>query len=674
MGNFDHLGEAEFLELKKIFYSQSYEIVENLQDGLLQLEADPGNSAVVKAVKRYFHTLKGDSNTFGLAPIGALCHKVEDLLTQVVDGARSLDHDFIELMLASVDDIYNMLLKSETDPDGIEAGPVFGRIESYMHGDKQSIGSVGGERSDTDALTEYQLVHVRSAIDKGLTLFDVELAFHPMCSEKGLGALMINKQLGEIGEVIVMRPEPDSPDMESAGSVLVLLASSLDMAEIERESHIVGVTDKVTVVERKTILAKSSDKSINETGIKGQVLRVDVSKVDKIMDLVGELIIGRSMIEQLVRDVSDGIPMSEVETRLFASNSYLERTISDLQKSVMKMRMVQINNVFRKFPKIVRDLSFDKGKHVRLEILGRETELDKGVVDSLGEPLSHIVRNMIDHGIEMPADRKKQGKPEEGLITLKAYHEAAQIVIEARDDGRGIDTAKLKTRAVEMGLYSQKEVDQFSDGDALNLIFLSGLSTSDTVSETSGRGVGMDAVKNSIESLKGTVEVYSTTGKGSTFVMRLPLTLAVMRSLLFKVAQKTYAIPLSAVSEVTKIESDSLTTVDGRQTLLLRDKIVSMLNLRKIFGSDGADAGDSSGDSDRFALILGIGGGRVGILLDNIQGQQEVVIKGVDERYSRSGLISGASILGDGKVILILDPPAIFKKAVEDERKAVEAE
>ena len=253
----------------------------------------------------------------------------------------------------------------------------------------------------------------------------------------------------------------------------------------------------------------------------------------------------------------------------------------------MKMRMVPVNHVFRKFPKIVRELSVEKGKRIKLNIEGKETELDKSIVDAIGEPLAHIIRNFIDHGIEEPSHRKSIGKTEEGVITLKAYHEAAQIVIEASDDGRGINTDSLKKKAIEKGFISHEEAEKLSDNDAVNLIFLSGLSTSETISETSGRGVGMDAVKSAIENMKGSIEVESIPMKGTRFRLRLPLTLAIIKALMFEVGKKLYAIPISAVAEVTRITKDSLTTVDGKDTLILRDRIISIIRLEELFKVKG---------------------------------------------------------------------------------------
>jgi two-component system chemotaxis sensor kinase CheA len=373
------------------------------------------------------------------------------------------------------------------------------------------------------------------------------------------------------------------------------------------------------------------------------------------------------MIEQVTREIAAGASAGDVAARLTAVNASMERTVSDIQKGVMKMRMVPMYHVFRKFPKIVRDLSADKGKRVRIELIGNETELDKGIVDALGEPLSHIIRNFIDHGIEAPEERRRAGKPEEGVITLRAFHEASQIVIEAGDDGRGIDASKLKQKAMDKGFLSRQEADRMSDADAVNLIFISGLSTAETVSATSGRGVGMDAVKTAVESMKGSIEIVTRAGRGTTFRLRLPLTLAVIKALLFEVCGRLYAVPIPAISEVAKIMTDDLVTVDGKKTLLLRDQIVSIISLEDLFTVSG------NRTKKKFVLILSMGARKAGLLIDQVMWQQELVIKAIDDSHLQSDFIAGASILGNGKVVLILDVFAVFKKAVEGEKKRLAA-
>lgn len=657
--------EQEVAELKRVFYAQAYEIVEELQDSMLKLETEPGNDDVLKLVKRHVHTLKGDSNSIGLVSIGTLCHRMEDVLTALMNDGRELEHEAIDILLSCVDVVYDLLAKSEA---GREIGPaheIIGRIGRFLGN------TAPAPISDAcPALSEYQELQIQEALKSGQRVYVINVGFDPRCKEKSVAALMVMRNLGNAGSIISSVPDPANNDLNEAKTVTFFLGSKLDAGAVKKEAFLAGMTAEILVREWEERVhrepapqqpAPSALSSRNET------LRVEASRVDLVMDLVGELIIGRSMIEQITREIAAGASTGDVAGRLVAVNASMERTVSDIQKGVMKMRMVPVYHVFRKFPKIVRDLSTDKGKRVRLQLIGSETELDKGIVDALGEPLSHIIRNFIDHGIETPEERRKAGKQEEGVITLRACHEASQIVIEAGDDGRGIDIAKLKQKAMDGGFLNRQDADRMSDAEAVNLIFVSGLSTADAVSTTSGRGVGMDAVKTAVEGLKGSIEIDTKEGRGTFFRIRLPLTLAVIKALLFEVAGRLYAVPVPAISEVAKIMTDDLVTVDGRKTLLLRDQIISIISLEDLFTVSG------NGTKKKFVLILSMGARKVGLLIDQVMWQQELVIKAIDDRHMQSDFVAGASILGNGKVVLILDSFSVFKKAVEGEKKRLAA-
>lgn len=694
--NFKHLSDIEFEEIRKVFYSQAYEIVDDLRDSVLGLETYPEDAEMLKAVKRYLHTLKGDSNSLELTSVGTLCHRVEDLLSFLMDGSRHAEPQSVDLLLNCIDTLNRLLLESESGTDGTDIKEDMERIDVFLKKGAEHSGTIGESALHffTPPLapptkggwgfTEYQELQIHDALKKGMNIYEIEIMFHPMCAEKSIAALMVTQRMNGIGHIISSLPDIEGSDIDTADKMTLLLSTKRTSDDIKKEAFITGISEMIHIKDYPTQdsrvktqeaglqtqpsepLQPPFDSPLNKgggRGVRSEILRIEASRVDNLMNLVGELIIGRSMVEQMAKDIEGGIPTTDMSARLFAANSYMERTVSDLRKGVMKMRMVPINHVFRKFPKIVRDLSVEKGKLLRLDIFGRETELDKGIVDALGEPLSHIIRNSIDHGIEESAYRGAAGKPEEGLITLRAYHEAAHIVIEVSDDGRGIDSESLKKKAVEKSFLNEDGVKGISERDAINLIFLSGLSTSETVSETSGRGVGMDAVKAAVEAMKGSIEVESEQGKGTMFRLRLPLTLAVIKALLFEVGGRLYAIPLSAVSEITRIMRDDLITVSGKDTLLLRDEVISIIHLEELFRINEHKT------QKKFVIILGIGGREIGLLSDRLIGQQDLVIKAVDDHYARSGLVTGASILGDGRVVLILDAPAIFKKAVEEEKK-----
>jgi two-component system chemotaxis sensor kinase CheA len=659
--------EQEIAELKRVFYAQAYEIVEELQDSMLKLEAEPGNDDVLKLVKRHVHTLKGDSNSIGLVSIGTLCHRMEDVLTSLMNNGRDREHEAIDILMSCVDAVYDLLAKSEAGKEIVQSHEIIGRIGRFL-----SNAAPAPVSTARPALSEYQELQIQEALKSGQRVYVINVGFDPRCKEKSVAALMVMRNLGNHGSVISSVPDPTNNDLNEAQTVTFFLGSKLDAEAVKKEAFLAGMTAEILVREWEERVhregpAQQQQPAPSAASSRNETLRIEASRVDLIMDLVGELIIGRSMIGQVTREIAAGASAGEVAARLAAVNASMERTVSDIQKGVMKMRMVPMHHVFRKFPKIVRDLVADKGKRARLELIGSETELDKGIVDALGEPLSHIIRNFIDHGIEAPEERRRTGKQEESVITLRARHEASQIVIEASDDGRGIDIAKLKQKAVDGGFLNRQEADRISEADAVNLIFLSGLSTADTVSATSGRGVGMDAVKTSVEGLKGSIEIETKEGRGTTFRLRLPLTLAVIKALLFEVAGRMYAVPVPAISEVAKIMIDDLVTVDGRKTLLLRDQIISIISLEELFTASG------NGTKKKFVLILSMGARKVGLLIDQVMWQQELVIKAIDDRHMRSDSLAGASILGNGKVVLILDVFAVFKKAVEQEKKKLAA-
>jgi two-component system chemotaxis sensor kinase CheA len=657
-GDFDHLNGEEFDELRRTFFSQSHELIEEIQDSALRLEASPNDENEMKGLKRSFHTLKGDSNAMGLEGIAVLCHKLEDVLAEINDKNRKMDSDVITLILRSVDVIDGLLQEVEGGGKGDDIEEAMSMINAYMRED------VSGEEleGDREEYSEYQMLEMDSALEHGMKLFEAEVVFHPLCAEKSVGAFMVNEKARKLGQIIKVTPDDNSELIEKVDRFSILFSTDKSKGDIENELKIVGVVSDVTaklITESRKLEDNTGQKS---SRLKSEILRVEASKVDTIMDLTGELIIGRSILEQIAKESDNGTPSHEISEKLTALNTYIGKSISGLQRGIMRMRMVPINNIFRKFPRIVRELCASKQKKVRLEFYGKDTELDKGIVDSLGEPLVHVIRNAIDHGMEEPAERRAAGKPEEGTITFRAYHEAAQIIVEISDDGRGIDIDKLKDLALEKGYLEKEEIDRLTDKEVLGLVFMSGLSSSDTVSDISGRGIGMDAVKTAVESMKGVVETMSEKGKGTMFRFSLPLTLAVLKGLLVDVGGRKYAIPIPAIVEVGRIMSDDLVPVDGRDTLALRDQTISMIHLDDLFMLP------KSKNEKKFVLILGMSNRRVGLVVDRLIGQQELVIKPVDHEFTQTDLVAGASVLGDGSVVFILDAPSIFEKAIEREK------
>ena len=466
--NFENFSDSELMELKGVFYSHAYEIVEDLQDLILGLESGASDKDTLKTIKRYVHTLKGDSRSMGVISVGNICHRMEDIFPLLADVQGIAGHEAADLLVGSVDAIHKLLKESESGHEGTEPSDLLQRIDYFL-------GQITREKAMTahPVSTEYHELEIQEALKNGLHVYEIEALFHPQCREKGVAAYMVTQGLKDSGHIINSRPDTKDDDIERSDRITILLSTKLGREEIEQSAFITGITGEITVRDYKCSEKDPGNpdrdlKSVSRSPEpKNEILRVEVSKIDRIMNLVGELIIGRSMIDQVTKELRNNESHSDVSGRLSAVNAYMERTLTDLQKSVMKMRMVPVNYIFRKFPKIVRDLTIEKGKKIRLDIQGRETELDKGIVDALGEPLAHIIRNFVDHGVEDPADRISVNKPEEGVITLRAYHEAAQIVIEAEDDGRGIDTEKLKRKALEKGFLGLEEVQRLTEAEAL---------------------------------------------------------------------------------------------------------------------------------------------------------------------------------------------------------------
>jgi len=385
------------------------------------------------------------------------------------------------------------------------------------------------------------------------------------------------------------------------------------------------------------------------------LLRVDAEKIDSVLNLVGELIIAKSMLHQAMNEFDRRFPKDPLKMRFSDAMAFQARIMNDLQKSVMKIRMVPVEHLFRRFPRVVRDVAKSCGKEVNLVVTGQDTDLDKSILDMLAEPLAHLVRNAVDHGIESPEERINSGKPAQGTVTLDAYHQGNQIVIEVTDDGRGIDREKITAKAVERGILRAADAALLGDADVNDLIFHPGFSTAEQVTSISGRGVGMDVVKTVLEKLKGSVSIKSTQGKGTTFFLKVPLTLAIIKALLFRVGDRLYAVPLAAVVEITRATQAALHRVDNHDVMQLRNEVLTLLHL-----SDLAEQRSSS--QRMFVVVISANERKFGLVVDQLVGEEELVIKAMDDHLVATDLVSGASILGDGTVVLILNLSSVVAK------------
>jgi two-component system chemotaxis sensor kinase CheA len=484
--------------------------------------------------------------------------------------------------------------------------------------------------------------------------------------------------------VISVNPDPESPEIETIPQWVIDLETVSTKEEIRRAARVPGVTSKVLLREQKgattpapTVVPETSFPSVPEEGpmtragssssipAASDQLRVEVSKIDRIMNLVGELVIGRSMVTQALVEFEAGDERGTAANRLSDANGFLERTMTELQAAVLKIRMVPVEHVFRRFPRMVRDLAHSRDKRVELEIQGGLTELDKSIVDSLGEPLLHLVRNAIDHGLETPEERVLAGKPAMGKLRLAAFYEGNHAHVVVEDDGRGIDLGRVGERAVKLGLVESGQLDAMTPSDILNTIYQPGFSTSESITDISGRGIGMDVVRESIENLKGVIELSTAPGKGTRFLIRLPLTLAILRAVLVEVAGKAFAVPLTGVLEIVRIPREETTSILGQRVLHWRDQVVPLLSLRESLGL-GASAPSEGRD---FVLLVGEAERRVGLVAEGLLGEQELVVKPIEDPLARSPGVAGASILGDGRVVLILHTRGLLDKHVSLSRR-----
>jgi two-component system chemotaxis sensor kinase CheA len=386
------------------------------------------------------------------------------------------------------------------------------------------------------------------------------------------------------------------------------------------------------------------------------ILRVEAGRIDSVLNLVGELIIGKSMLQQVLGELSKRYPKEQLRGRFADAIAFQARVLNDLQRSVMKIRMVAVEQLFRRFPRMARDVARQCGRDVELVVSGQDTDLDKGILDAIAEPLTHMVRNAVSHGIESPEERQRLGKPAQGTVRLNAYHQGNQVIVEISDDGRGMDVAKIRLKAIQLGLVQPEEAARLSEAEILDIIFRPGFSTAEQVTEVSGRGVGMDVVQTVLHRLKGTVAVQTQLGQGTTFRLKLPLTLAIIQALLFWVEQRLYAIPLNAVVEIARTTESEVHQVDNYEVLQLRNQVLPVLRL----GQPGTAAGDGK-PHKLFVLVTLVGEKKFGLIVDALEGEGELVIKALDDRTFETDLVSGASILGDGRVVLILNLPAVVE-------------
>ncbi|EAJ7111577.1 hybrid sensor histidine kinase/response regulator [Campylobacter upsaliensis] len=614
-------------EILEDFLVEAFELVEQIDHDLVELESNPEDLELLNRIFRVAHTVKGSSSFLNFDVLTKLTHHMEDVLNKARHGELKITPDIMDVVLESIDRMKTLLNSIRDNGNdsaiGMDIGPICARLTAISEGDVSAVASVSEE---------------------------------PKVEPKE--------------EVVPATPEPSAePDVD-----VNQLSDSEVEAEIERLLKVRKAEDQARRAQKKKSAAPTTPKPATETGGEkkvpasggggggmDQTIRVEVKRLDHLMNLIGELVLGKNRLLKIYDDVEERYEGEKFLEELNQVVSQLSIITTDVQLAVMKTRMQPIAKVFNKFPRVVRDLSRELGKQIELEITGEETELDKSIVEEIGDPIMHMIRNSCDHGVEDPATRKANGKPERGVVQLKAYNEGNHIVVEITDDGKGLDAAGLKMKALEKNLITEKEAEQMTDKEAFALIFKPGFSTAAKVTNVSGRGVGMDVVKTNIEKLNGVIEIDSELGKGSTFKLKIPLTLAIIQSLLVGTQEEFYAIPLASVLETVRVPIDNIYTIEGKNVLRLREEVLSLVRLSDVFGvKQVLESGDQT-----YVVIIGVAESKLGIIVDTLVGQEEIVIKSMGDYLQNIQGIAGATIRGDGRVTLIIDVGAMMDMAKE---------
>ncbi|HXE90306.1 MAG TPA: chemotaxis protein CheA [Terriglobales bacterium] len=669
-------------ELRELFFESALELLQVLNEQGLELEKNPGDAETVRAVRRTVHTLKGDSAACGYRELSELAHELEDALTP--EMAARAGRALAEVVLGAAD-VFEAMLRAFRSGQPVPSGePVRVAVRALIEGKPEP--SPKASSAPSFSWSEYELVVIADAARQGAVVHNVLVTLDPQCAMRGAAVQLVRNVLDELGTVLAMRPEEVAPETQVA-AVEAALASERSPETIAQKCRIPAVVAGVRI-ERWTPAAETEQVEADfpaagtaasqataatapaekpgapRTTLAENVLRVDAERIDQVLNLVGELIIGKSMLHQVVLDFERRFPKDPLRARLADTLAFQARVLNDLQKGVMKVRMVPAEQLFRRFPRIVRDVAHTQGKQVTTVLSGQDTELDKSILDTLAEPLTHLVRNAVDHGIGTPEDRAAAGKPREGTVRLDAYHQGNQVVIEVADDGRGIDRNKVMAKAIERGLISAEDAARLSDSEALALIFHPGLSTAEQVTAISGRGVGMDVVKTVVDGMKGTISIESEPGRGTRFFLRVPLTLAIIKALLFRVEERMYAVPLASVVEIARAPQSEIRRVGEHEVIRLRNEVLTVVRLDRL-------AGRPAGIAPKvFVIVVALGERKFGLIVDRLVGEEELVIKALEDRLVSTEFVSGASILGDGTVVLILNLAVVVERlscAVEEE-------
>jgi two-component system chemotaxis sensor kinase CheA len=682
-------------EETKVFLEEAEELLQLLDENIIKLENDRENPKIIQEIFRAAHTLKGSSAMLGHQRMTEVAHAMETLLDKLRNKKLELNSIIVDALLCGIDAIKSLTQEVVTLCDGqtdVQAtvNKLVLAAEKTAQGESQSGDNhIAGQGSTADqgmALDEEAQQKLSDAAAAGLAAYRIRVSILPGSEWKAVRSMQALGALENKGTVVASQPSMAEIEQEKVGEELRVIFCTDRPAE-EIRSALKSISD-ITEVQVTVFTARAgpagretagentgkeqaqssaggqgldprgaADQPVKLEGL--QSIRVDVKVLDGLMNMVEELVIDRSRIGLVGKMLEGRYPDDGLVSDLIGTSNHIIKVVNELHQDIMKVRMVPVNLVFNKLPRLVRDLAQKQNKSLDLILLGGETELDRTIIEQISDPLIHLLRNAVDHGIESPAARKTAGKPEKAKVTLTAFQEEGHVFITLEDDGAGIDPQKIKRAAVKKSMITQETADKLTENEAINLIFAAGMSTASQVTEVSGRGVGMDIVRTNIERLNGSVSINTELGRGTTFTIKLPLTLAVFQGLMVSIKRETYIIPLSSVLETLGIEAESISSVLCEEVMNLRGEIIPLLRLDAVLGLS-----DHSGHQGKCYVIVVKGDNkRVGIVVDGLMDQQEFVIKPVARHIGDIKGIAGATILGDGQVALILDIPVLIKIA-----------
>ncbi|TPH69661.1 hybrid sensor histidine kinase/response regulator [Helicobacter pylori] len=649
-------------EIMEDFLIEAFEMNEQLDQDLVELEHNPEDLDLLNRIFRVAHTIKGSSSFLNLNILTHLTHNMEDVLNRARKGEIKITPDIMDVVLRSIDLMKTLLVTIRDTGSDTNNGKeneieeavkqlqaiTSQNLEGAKEGTKEAPKKENQEEAKKENIKENQENKAKTPTAESLANNN-PLADEPDLDYANMSAEEVE---AEIERLLNKRQEADKERRaQKKQEAKQEVTPTKEPPKTE--------TPKAPKTETKAkAKADTEENKAPSIGVE-QTVRVDVRRLDHLMNLIGELVLGKNRLIRIYSDVEERYDGEKFLEELNQVVSSISAVTTDLQLAVMKTRMQPVGKVFNKFPRMVRDLSRELGKSIELIIEGEETELDKSIVEEIGDPLIHIIRNSCDHGIEPLEERRRLNKPETGKVQLSAYNEGNHIVIKISDDGKGLDPVMLKEKAIEKGVISERDAEGMSDREAFNLIFKPGFSTAKVVSNVSGRGVGMDVVKTNIEKLNGIIEIDSEVGVGTTQKLKIPLTLAIIQALLVGVQEEYYAIPLSSVLETVRISQDEIYTVDGKSVLRLRDEVLSLVRLSDIFKVDAI----LESNSDVYVVIIGLADQKIGVIVDYLIGQEEVVIKSLGYYLKNTRGIAGATVRGDGKITLIVDVGAMMDMA-----------